>query len=252
MTSKAVVLASGGMDSATCFAIACEAHDEVVPVHFDYGQQTNDFERRQAERLTDHYKNNTDTTVQDLTVVDYSSVFQHFSGGVASDRDSFVTEDGNPEEEDGRSTGYQPMRNLHLIATGAGFADVGGADAIYTGVQGGDLESYPDCRPDFVSAAQTAIHNSLADDRFIKLETPLLYLTKTEVLQTGEDLDVPWEYTYSCYEAIGDMENPEPCGACPACFERAEAFYEAGVEDPFGTLEAVEKNSPEVYEEIIS
>jgi 7-cyano-7-deazaguanine synthase len=238
MSSKAVVLASGGMDSATCFAIACEAHDEVVPVHVDYGQQTNDLERRQAERLTEHYQQNTEAEVDDLTVVDYSPVFQHFAGGVASDRDSFVTDDGDLEEEDGRSTGYVPMRNMHLIATGAGFADVGGADALYTGVQGGDLDSYPDCRPDFVASIQAAVHNSLADDRFISVETPLLYLTKTEVLQRGEELEVPWEYTYSCYEEVQDVDDPDPCGQCPACEERTEAFNEAGLQDPF----AIESN----------
>lgn len=238
--THAIVLLSGGIDSATCMAIACNNHDEVTPVHYQYGQQTADFEREQARNLVSHFMSESGAEVNPLDVIDYEAVFGHFARGVASDRDSFVTDDGSLEEDDGRSTGYVPMRNLHLIATGAAVADVHDADAVFHGAQGGDEASYPDCRPSFMEAANAAVDESLADDESINLRVPLLRYEKTEVIQRGEELGVPWEYTYSCYEAI-EADMPQPCGTCPACVERAEAFEEAGVQDPFGTPEAVEQ-----------
>ena len=250
MTSKAIILVSGGIDSATCFSIAVDEYDEIIPVHYNYGQQTAEFERTQAENLVSEFQDRGDADVEDLTVVDYSDVFSHFAGGVASDRDSFTTEDGELEEEDGRSTGYVPMRNLHLIGTGSAFADVNNADAVFHGMQAGDEASYPDCRPVFSESIEESVNLSLADDDEIDVRTPLLDYDKFEVIQLGEENGVPWEYTYSCYEAI-ESDIPEPCGECPACLERAEGFLKAGVEDPFGTLEAVEENSPEFYEELM-
>lgn len=248
MTSKAIVLVSGGIDSATCFSLAVQEFDEIIPIHYNYGQQTADFEKAQAQNLVNEFQSREEAEVEDLTVVDYEPVFGHFAGGVASDRDSFVTEDGEFEEEDGRSTGYQPMRNLHLIGTGAAFADVNDAGAVFHGMQAGDEADYPDCRPEFRDAVQDAVENSLADHDFVDIRAPLLDLDKHEVIQLGDDNGVPWEYTYSCYEAI-ETDIPEPCGQCPACLERAEGFLRAGIEDPFGTVEAVQENSPEFYEE---
>lgn len=247
--TKAIVLLSGGIDSATCLAMAIQQYDEVKPVHYNYGQQTADFEQNQALSLAAHFRAE-GHDVQSVELIDYSSVFSHFAGGVASDRDSFVTEDGDLEEEDGRSTGYVPMRNLHLIASGAAMADVEDGDAVYHGMQQGDEASYPDCRPSFAAAAEEAINRSLADGDSVSVRTPLLHRSKVEVIQQGENLGVPWEYTYSCYEAIEDDE-PEPCGECPACIERGEAFKVARVDDPFGTPEAVQENSPEAWGEIL-
>lgn len=247
--TKAIVLLSGGIDSATCLALALNHYDEVQPIHYNYGQQTAEFEEQQAVNLATHFRDE-GHEVHPVTTIDYESVFEVFGRGVASDRDSFVTEDGELEEDDGRSTGYVPMRNLHLLATGAAVADVSDGDAVYHGMQQGDEASYPDCRPAFAQAAETAINESLADGDSITVRVPLLHQSKVEVIQRGEDRGVPWEYTYSCYEAIEDDE-PEPCGQCPACIERGEAFHVARVTDPFGTPDAVKQNSPEAWEEIL-
>lgn len=248
--TKAIVLLSGGIDSATCLGLALEHYDEVQPIHYNYGQQTAEFEEQQALNLATYFRDQ-GHNVHPVITIDYQSVFGVFGRGVASDRDSFVTEDGDLEEDDGRSTGYVPMRNLHLIATGAAIADVNDGDAVYHGMQQGDEASYPDCRPDFAAAAEGAINQSLADGDSIDVRTPLLHRSKVEVIQQGENLGVPWEYTYSCYEAIENSEEPEPCGECPACIERAEAFMIAGIDDPFGTPDAVQENSPEAWEEIL-
>jgi 7-cyano-7-deazaguanine synthase len=240
--THAIVLLSGGIDSATCLAVAVSKHKHVTPIHYDYGQQTADLEERRARKLTQHFQEHiTDTEVDDLTVVDYRSVFGHFAGGVASDRDSFVTEDGELEEEDGRSTGFVPMRNLHLIATGSAFADVQGANYVYHGAQMGDEAAYPDCRPEFMGTTEKAVNYSMAPGQNICLMTPLIQKTKREVIQKGEQLGVPWQYTYSCYEEVDDLEEPQPCGECPACVERSEAFESADVTDPIGTVDAAEE-----------
>ncbi|UBF23060.1 queuosine biosynthesis protein QueC [Haloarcula virus HCTV-16] len=247
--TKAIVLLSGGIDSATCLAIALDTYDEVQPVHYNYGQQTADFEAEQAHNLAQHFRDEGENVSEVLTI-DYSEVFSVFGRGVASDRDSFVTEDGDLEEEDGRSTGYVPMRNLHLIGTGAAVADVSDGDAVYHGMQQGDEASYPDCRPQFATAVEEAVNASLADSDSVDVRTPLLHQSKVEVIERGEALGVPWEFTYSCYEAI-DGDEPEPCGSCPACIERAEAFYAARVTDPFGTVQAVQEASPVEWERIM-
>lgn len=231
--SEAVVLLSGGIDSAVCLALAAAEYETVTPVHISYGQQTESLEDWQALRQRNHIEEQyPGTNMNPMIGVDYSDVFQWFAAGVASDRDSFVTEDGELEEDDGRSTGYVPMRNLHFIATAAGIADVHDADAVYIGVQGGDEESYPDCRMEFIDKAAGAVTNSLADDKHIDIRVPLIWLSKEEVIAAGEDYNVAWEYTYSCYEEVRDPENPEPCGECPACIERIEAFEAAEVNDP--------------------
>lgn len=233
MGGKAVVLVSGGIDSSICLAIAAEDHDVIHPVHINYGQQTSKLEAQMAFDQCKHVEAEVDVEFAEGSLVDYRHVFKHFDQGVASDRDSFTTEDGELVEEDGRSTGYVPMRNMHLITTASAIADVNNADYVYHGAQGGDEDAYPDCRPQFMNAAQVALNASLADGDEMILRTPLIDYSKTDVIRKGDDLPINWEYTYSCYSEVEDLEDPEPCGECPACEERIEAFRKAGVEDPY-------------------
>lgn len=223
--THAVVLLSGGLDSATCLALADDEYDTVQPVHINYGQQTNEIEHDRARRLAESFE------TEPLRVVEYADVVRHFAGGVASERDTFLTDDGELSTDDGRSTGYVPMRNLHLIATASGIADVEGADAVFIGVQGGDEETYPDCRPAFIEAVGLAVNASLADDDTIEIRAPLLERSKTDVIRLADDLGVPFELTYSCY-AETSFDDPDPCTECPACVERIEAFSDAGISDP--------------------
>ena len=218
--TNAIVLLSGGIDSATCLAIACDGHDTVGAVHIDYRQQTNDVEADRARRLADHYG-------VELTEIDYGPLLASLDRGTAGSRESFAGE----TESDGRSTGYVPMRNLHLLATAGAHADVVGATALYIGVQGGDDESYPDCREPFVRATQRALSASMADDESMDVVTPLIDRSKPDVIRLAADLGVPLEYTYSCYRAT-DPDDPTPCGVCPACVERIDAFDAAGIDDP--------------------
>lgn len=224
----AVVLMSGGIDSAVCMGIACQSHDWVIPVHFNYGQQTFDLEKRMAARQAHNFHKLYDSKVYTLQVIDYRQVFSHFAQGVANPDKDF----DHLNEEDGRSSGYVPVRNLHLIATGAAIADVEGATHVYHGAQGGDAADYPDCRPEFMHKAAGAIGKSVPDSQELNLRTPLIHQSKVEVLEMGDEVGVEWQATYSCYRET-EWRDPEPCGECPACLERTEAFEEAGLEDPY-------------------
>lgn len=226
---KAVVLLSGGIDSATCMAKACQEFGSVLPVHVQYGQQTADMEYEMAEAQRDHLNRAYPAVhVESMEVVDYSNVFGHFAEGVADEGKDF----SHMTESDGRSSGYVPMRNLHLIATAAAFADVEGADSVFHGAQGGDQADYPDCRQGFMDSAAGAISKSLPSNQSLDLRIPLIHLTKPEVIRMGQSLGVDFELTYSCYTEVRSITTPEPCGECPACEERREAFREAGIVDP--------------------
>lgn len=230
--TEAIVLHSGGIDSSVCVALAAETHDHVHPVHINYGQQTYDLEKRMAFRQCEYVADRVHAKVDEPEIVDYCDVFEHFAQGVAGDRESFTTDEGDLVEEDGRSTGYVPMRNLHLLATASAIADIRDAHYVYHGAQGGDEDAYPDCRPSFMNATQLALSESLARGEMITLKTPLIHASKVAVIRRGDDLPIAWEYTYSCYKVVEDLTNPEPCGECPACDERIEAFRKAGIEDP--------------------
>jgi 7-cyano-7-deazaguanine synthase len=221
----AVVLLSGGLDSATCAALAKREAETVTPIHINYGQQTNDVEYERATNLAGAL------ALDDPEVIDYRDVYEHIDGGVASDRNRFVTEHGDLTDEDGRSTGYVPMRNLILLTTAAAIADVRDADAVYHGAQTGDSPDYPDCRSDFIEAAAASINASLADDDQITIVAPLLHFEKKHVLQLANHFDVPFKHTYSCYTET-DADDPDPCGECPACEERQAAFEKVPFNDP--------------------
>lgn len=231
VSTEAVVLLSGGLDSATCLALATtetDSPDTIQPVFIWYGQQTAEVEHQQARALAEQFK------TRNPLVLDIRDSVSGYAEGVASDRDSFRTDDGEYTMDDGRSTGYVPVRNLLLLSLAGGVADSAGATTIYFGAQGGDRADYPDCRPAFVEAANRALDHSVPDATSLAIRTPLLDASKTEVIERAARLDVPFEHTYSCYAAT-DPDDPEPCGDCPACIERREAFENADIEqdDPF-------------------
>ncbi|PSP76889.1 7-cyano-7-deazaguanine synthase [Halobacteriales archaeon QS_1_68_20] len=218
--TKAFVLLSGGIDSAVCLQRALADHDDVAAIHVDYGQQTEDIERRNAEAQAD-------AAGIALHVLDYRDVFRHFAEGTIRDREY----DSDETTEAGHSVGYVPQRNLHMLVSAAALAEheteTGRDVVLYLGAQGGDEADYPDCRPEFVQAARAAVDRS-TDQHEIRIETPLLDRSKADVLELGDQLGVDWSLTFSCYnDADGD-----PCGECPACLERSEAFERAGITDP--------------------
>ncbi|WP_135822370.1 7-cyano-7-deazaguanine synthase [Halostella litorea] len=218
--AKAFVLLSGGIDSAVCLQTALDRHDDVEAIHFDYGQQTEAIERSNAEEQASR-------AGIPVHISDYRTVFGDFAEGTIEDK----SYDSDTTEREGHSVGYVPQRNLHLLTTAAATAEhnteTGREIVLYHGAQQGDGEEYPDCRPEFVQAATEAINRS-TDQHEIDIETPIIDHTKADVLRLGEELGVNWELTFSCY----NDEDGTPCGDCPACLERKEAFAEVDVADP--------------------
>lgn len=217
---KAFVLLSGGIDSAVCLQKAIKEHGKVEAIHFDYGQQTEEIERENA-------KNQCENQGIPLQVVDYRDVFKEFAEGTIRDQEY----DETNLSQEGHSVGYVPQRNLHLLTSAAAIAehetDTSEDIVLYIGAQAGDGEDYPDCRPEFIESAEEAVNQSTEQHR-IEIKAPLINLTKEEVLIKGKNLEISWENTFSCY----NDEEGDPCGECPACVERREAFEKASFEDP--------------------
>jgi len=120
-----------------------------------------------------------------------------------------------------------PFRNAHLLAIAVSWAEVIKADRIYIGAVEEDSSGYPDCRESFYKAFQQAINLGTADDTKMEIITPVIHLTKPEIIRKGIELKAPFEYSWSCYR-----ENEIACGKCDSCVLRLQAFKKAGMEDP--------------------
>lgn len=223
--SKAFVLLSGGIDSAVCLEQALKNFSDVEAVHFDYGQQTENIERRNAEAQC------REDDIP-LHVVDYRDVFRNFAEGTIRDKEY----DSENLSREGHSVGYVPQRNLHLLTSAGALAEYHTDEEeiiLYIGAQANDSEDYPDCRPKFLSSAEKAL-NKGTDQHNFEIRAPLIELSKPEVLRKGEEMGVDWEKTFSCY----NDDNGKPCGECPACIERKEAFDQVDFEDHVGNIES--------------
>lgn len=216
---KSVVLLSGGLDSATVLAKAREESEEVIAVNFKYGQPTEKTETKMARRLAAHYN---------ISLIEKRIHNIIPKGGLTEENKDFKVS----VEESGVSSGYVPFRNLLLITIGAGIGGTTWKDynekiVIWIGVQGSDFSAYADCREGFIKIAEIALQKS-SDTQNFYIATPLIHLSKTEVLKEANKLRVPLHLTYSCYEPI----EGKPCGKCGACEERDEAFQELEMIDP--------------------
>ena len=217
--SKAVVLVSGGLDSATVLAMARAQGDECYALSFDYGQRHN-AELRAAERIA-HAGGAVEHRVVRL---DLSAI-----GGSAL-TDAAIAVPETPEE--GIPVTYVPARNTVFLSVALGWAEVLDARDIFIGVNAVDYSGYPDCRPAFVEAferlANLATKAGVEGDSF-RIQAPLIELTKAEIIRRGVELGVDYAQTVTCYQA--DAEG-RACGRCDACRLRAQGFAEAGVPDP--------------------
>ena len=221
MTAKgtlAVVCVSGGMDSAVTAAAAAEAGHSLAFLHASYGQRTEGKELACFHALADHF------AAGPRLVVDFP-VFAAIGGSSLTDRRIPVRE-GEPEE--GRiPTSYVPFRNAHLLAAATSWAEVIGARAIFVGAVWEDSSGYPDCRPEFYAAYEEAIRQGTRPETAIRIVTPVIGLSKAGIVRRGTALGVPFEKTWSCYQA-----EDVPCGVCESCRLRQKGFAEAGVADP--------------------
>ncbi len=219
MTDKAVVLLSGGLDSATCLALAREQGFACYALSLDYGQRHR-VELEAAERVA-----------QSLGVVEHKMLrvdLTGIGGSALTDVDIPVPE--SPAQ--GIPVTYVPARNTLLLALALGWAEVLGAHGLFIGVNAVDYSGYPDCRPEFIAAFQQVADlgtKAGAEGRGFRVHTPLIRLRKAEIIREGTRLSVDYGLTVSCYQADA---HGRACGVCDSCRIRAEGFRAAGVPDP--------------------
>ena len=213
----AVCCVSGGMDSAVTAALAAREH-RVAFLHANYGQRTEAKELACFHALADHF------AAEARLVVDFSDLRQ--IGGSSLTDASVPVREGEPV--DGVvPTSYVPFRNAHLLAAATSWAEVLGARALYVGAVWEDSSGYPDCRPEFYRAFEEAIRLGTRPDTEIRVETPVIRMSKAEIVRTGARLGVPFEKTWSCYQSL-----ERACGRCESCRLRLKGFREAAVPDP--------------------
>ena len=217
-STLAVCLVSGGMDSCVTAAIAREENAELAFLHVSYGQRTEARERRAFEELADHLavKKRLAVSIESLKAIGGSSL---------TDYRMPVTEANLAAPAIPSS--YVPFRNAHMLAIATSWAETLGARRIYIGAVAEDSSGYPDCRPEFYEAFQKAIDAGTKPKTKIEIVTPVISLTKSEIVRRGLELGAPLELTWSCYAA-----EDRACGRCDSCALRLRAFQQAGVKDP--------------------
>ncbi len=219
MSEIAVILLSGGLDSATTLAIARAESYDCYALSFDYGQR-HLTELRYARAIA-----------QAACVVEHRVVQLDLGGmgGSALTDHSLAV----PTSEDvGIPITYVPARNTLFLAYGLGWAEVLGARHLFIGVNAVDYSGYPDCRPEFIAAFEAMANLATregVEGRPISIETPLIDLSKSEIIRLGLDLGVDYATTVSCYSL---NDRGEACGECDSCRIRRQGFEVAGISDP--------------------
>jgi 7-cyano-7-deazaguanine synthase len=205
------------MDSAVTAALAAQEHEPAF-LHASYGQRTAARERACFERLAEWLG------VRRRLVVEIPAL--KTIGGSSLTDVAIPVREGAPEH-DVVPTSYVPFRNAHLLAAATSWAEVLGARALFIGAVWEDSSGYPDCRPEFYAAFERAIRLGTRPESDIRIVTPVIGLSKAEIVRRGSALGVPFESTWSCYQ-----HDEIACGACESCRLRLKAFAAAGLTDP--------------------
>jgi len=222
MSSKAVILLSGGLDSTTCLAIAKHQGFDLSALTLNYGQR-HDFELKSAQKIVDHFK------IKNHSVVNIN--LAQFGGSALTDEID-VPKDRSESEMTDIPITYVPARNTVFLSLALAWAETINAFNIFIGVNVLDYSGYPDCRPEYIAAfektANLATKAGVSGERF-KIHTPLVNMKKSEIILNGLKLGVDYSLTSSCYDPL---KNGTPCGHCDACILRLKGFQEADAIDP--------------------
>ncbi len=213
----AVCLVSGGLDSCVAAAYAAQKYD-LAFLHVNYGQRTEARELKAFNEIADYYQ------VKYRLVADVPALEQIGA--------SALTDTNIPVPEGAVSTSdipvtYVPFRNAHFLAIAVSWGEVLGAKRIFIGASEVDFSGYPDCRKSFFEAFNRAIAEGTKPETDIRIETPLIELSKAEIVRLGVKLKAPLHLTWSCYQ-----REDVACGVCESCLLRLKGFKEAGAEDP--------------------
>jgi len=222
MVGKAVCLISGGIDSCVTAYLAKNEGYEIHGLSFNYGQ-------RHMRELASARAISSAVHARDHIIFDID--LRKFGGSSLVDR-SFSPPSDQSLEDIGKSipTTYVPARNTVFLSIALAYAEVLDADAIFIGVTATDYAGYPDCRPEYIEAFQKMADLATkrgVEGKPIKINTPLLHLSKAEIIKKGLELGAPFEKTWSCYHG-----GEKACGRCDSCLLRLKGFKEAGTRDP--------------------
>ena len=222
---KAMVLLSGGIDSATCLGMAIERYgtENVIALSIFYGQK-HEKEIQASEKVAEYYR------VEQLKL-DLTKIFQYSDCSLLQHSDQEIPEETYAEQlkkTDGKPVStYVPFRNGLFLSSAASLALSRDCSVLYYGAHADDAagNAYPDCSSAFHNAISDAIY--IGSGNQLKVEAPFVNMTKAEVVKKGLELKVPYELTWSCYEG-----KEKPCMVCGTCIDRAEAFRLNGIKDP--------------------
>lgn len=223
-SKKAVVLSSGGVDSTTLMAIAKEEGYEIYSLSFNYGQR-HSCELDAAKRVTRVLG------AQEHRIIDID--LGKIGGSALTDKIDVPKARSESEMKKEIPVTYVPARNTIFLSYALAWAEVLGASDIFIGVNAIDYSGYPDCRPEYIKAfenmANLAIKAAVEGKMKIAIRTPLIRMTKAEIIRRGVELGVDYRLTHSCYDPSPDGKA---CGQCDSCLIRKKGFREAGVTDP--------------------
>ena len=216
-TKKAICILSGGMDSSLASYMAKNDGYEIIAVHFNYGQRTQDRELKAFRDIC-----------EDLKILEKYEIdipfFTQIGASALTDKTIDVPTGGI---EAGVPVTYVPFRNGIFLSITAAIAEKEGATAMYIGVVQEDSSGYPDCTDSFINDMKKAINQGTKEDTYIDILTPLVHLSKAQIVQEALKLNVPLEHTWSCYK-----EEIEACGVCDSCRLRLNGFKLANQIDP--------------------
>lgn len=224
MNPKAVVLLSGGLDSTTTLAVAQDEGYDPFTLSFDYGQR----HRVELDRAR--------TIAEQMSALEHRVVtidLRQFGGSALTDSIDVPTHRSDNEMASGIPVTYVPARNTIFLSYALAYAELKDCADIFIGVNAVDYSGYPDCRPEYIAAfeqlANLATKAGVEGSRKIKIHSPLIQMTKAQIIRKGLDLGVDYALTHSCYDPDA---NGLACGACDSCLLRLKGFKEAGVPDP--------------------
>ncbi len=212
-----VVAVSGGLDSCVTAAIAREKYN-LAFVHINYGQRTERRELQAFNEIADFYN------VQQRLVINFKHLAK-IGGSSLTDR-TMKVRDADLESA-GIPPSYVPFRNANILSASVSWAEVLEAEAVFIGAVFEDSSGYPDCRPDFFRAFQITADLGTKPDTSITIQTPIIHLTKGEIVKKGLELNAPLHLTWSCYKS-----QTKACGICDSCALRLRGFQQIEMQDP--------------------
>src|SRR5678816_4372197 len=217
-SKSSIVLLSGGMDSCVTALIAGDSSDALAFLHISYGQLTEARERKAFNEIADQYgvEKRLDVSIGHLAMI----------GGSSLTDERIDVSEADLHSKD-IPTSYVPFRNANMLSIAVSWAEVIGANLIYIGAVAEDSSGYPDCRPEFYQAFQKTIDAGTKPDTHIEIRTPIIHLSKAEIVKKGIELNAPLHLTWSCYR-----REDVACGTCDSCALRLRGFERAAVKDP--------------------